>query len=309
MPGKLPNDGPMTAAEKEASKRALTEGKAAEAIPVVFFARLLAPVWSVISGMLKKGDATGEVKRIEDMVNKREPAIITLTPQAKGPPLLTTRPASPSMVAKMEKAPVTVLGSAGRLSAAARGMAQGKSTKPTPFKKVQAAANQAFKGARSKPKVGVAAIAAAGIGDEVQDSERPSKAAPPLPMPRPKLVDRGGKTPYQDDSTPTRSVKPSTKGRSTGTEYGDVTAPRRYSEQTGRKVIRDWLGDDTQVEYGTRNEAMEEQNLRRGGSVKKKASSSVKKKVSSPAKKKTSTAKSKYGMNKGGFTKGGGNYY
>jgi len=290
MPGKLPNDGPMTAAEKEASKRALTEGKAAEAIPVVFFARLLAPVWSVISGMLKKGDATGEVKRIEDMVNKREPAIITLTPQAKGPPLLTTRPASPSMVAKMEKAPVTVLGSAGRLSAAARGMAQGKSTKPTPFKKVQAAANQAFKGARSKPKVGVAAIAAAGIGDEVQDSERPSKAAPPLPMPRPKPkpVDRGGKTPYQDDSTPTRV------NRGGKSPYSDDLTQDDYA-------LRNKVGYRDRAKEAGHDEVMEEQNLRRGGSVKKK--------VSSPAKKKTSTAKSKYGMNKGGFTKGGGNYY
>ena len=304
MPGKLPNDGPMTAAEKEASKRALTGGKVVEAIPVVFFARMLAPVWSVISGMLKKGDATGEVKRIEAMVKENNPTVITLTPRTKGPPLLTTRPASPSMVAKMEKAPVTVLGSAGRLSAAARSMSRGKSTKPTPFREVQAAANKAFKGAGNTAKVGVAAIAAAGNGDKVRDSGRPSKDAPP----QPKLVDQGGKTPYQDDSTPPRKVKASPTRK---TSFSDDSAPPvAHDEQAGRKAIRDVLGDKTRVDYSTINETMEEQNLRRGGPVKKKVSTPVKKKAGGAVKKKAAgVAKSKYGMNKGGFTSRGGNYY
>jgi hypothetical protein len=303
MAGKLLNDGPMTSAEIEASKRALTGGKVVEAIPVVFFARMLAPVWSVISGMLKKGDATGEVKRIEAMVKENNPTVITLTPRTKGPPLLTTRPASPSMVAKMEKAPVTVLGSAGRLSAAARSMSRGKSTKPTPFREVQAAANKAFKGEGNKAKVGVAAIAAAGNGDKVRDSGRPSKDAPP----QPKLVDQGGKTPYQDDSTPPRKVKASPTRK---TSFSDDSAPPvAHDEQAGRKVIRDWFGDKTPVDYSTTNETMEEQNLRRGGPVKKKVSTPVKKKAGGAVKKAAGVAKSKYGMNKGGFTSRGGNYY
>ena len=69
------------------------------------------------------------------------------------------------------------------------------------------------------------------------------------------------------------------------------------------------LGDKTRVDYSTINETMEEQNLRRGGPVKKKVSTPVKKKAGGAVKKAAGVAKSKYGMNKGGFTSRGGNYY
>ena len=63
----------------------------------------------------------------------------------------------------------------------------------------------------------------------------------------------------------------------------DLTPPVPHDEQAGRKAIRDVLGDDTQVDYSTINETMEEQNLNRGGSVERqvkfgKSSDSVEKK-------------------------------
>ena len=323
MPGKLPNDGPMTSAEKEASKRALTEGKVVEAIPVVFFARLISPVWSIISDLLKKGDAVGNAKLIESRIasqNKSGPRQtvlppskakpentalhqVTVTPGKAGkPPTITTQPSTPASSRALHVRPTRIMNSPiKQLPAVVKTMTAGRSIAPSSVAEVRSAQKAIVASLKPTSTILKTSTAAASSGEEGEAANKTKS--------KPVLVDREGTAPYGDDSTPTRSVKPSTKGRSTGTEYGDVTAPRRYSEQTGRKVIRDWLGDDTQVEYGTRNEAMEEQNLRRGGSVKKKASSSVKKKVSSPAKKKTSTAKSKYGMNKGGFTKGGGNYY
>jgi len=304
----------MTAAEKEASKRALTEGKAAEAIPVVFFARLISPVWSIISDLLKKGDAVGNAKLIESRIasqNKSGPRQtvlpsskakpentalhqVTVTPGKAGkPPTITTQPSTPASSKALHVRPTRIMNSPKQLPAVVKTMTAGRSIAPSSVAQVRSAQKAIVASLKPTSTILKTSTAAASSGEEGKAADKTKS--------KPVLVDREGTAPYGDDSTPTRSVKPSTKGRSTGTEYGDVTAPRRYSEQTGRKVIRDWLGDDTQVEYGTRNEAMEEQNLRRGGSVKKK--------VSSPAKKKTSTAKSKYGMNKGGFTKGGGNYY
>ena len=83
---------------------------------------------------------------------------------------------------------------------------------------------------------------------------------------RPKLVEREGPS-YSDDMTP----------------------PKRFSEASGRKFIRDILGDDTKVEYEDMSEAGPD-GARKGGMRKKAA------------------PKSKYGMKAGGFTKRGGMY-
>jgi hypothetical protein len=83
---------------------------------------------------------------------------------------------------------------------------------------------------------------------------------------RPKLVERKGPS-YSDDMTP----------------------PKRFSEASGRKFIRDILGDDTKVEYEDMSEAGPD-GARKGGMRKKAA------------------PKSKYGMKAGGFTKRGGMY-
>ena len=130
---------------------------------------------------------------------------------------------------------------------------------------------------------GVLGVAASGGDSKTSSTEEigePGTTMPPKakvsskkesPKVKPTLVDRGGKSPYSDDLTQD--------------DY----------------ALRNKVGYRDRAKEDRHDEVMEEQNLRRGGSVKKK--------VSSPAKKKTSTAKSKYGMNKGGFTKGGGNYY
>jgi hypothetical protein len=78
------------------------------------------------------------------------------------------------------------------------------------------------------------------------------------------LVDRGGKSPYSDDST-----------------QDDYALRNKVS-------IRDKAKEENI------SESAAEQNLRRGGSVKKK---------------KAGAAKTKYGMKKGGFTSKGGSYY
>jgi hypothetical protein len=86
------------------------------------------------------------------------------------------------------------------------------------------------------------------------------------PKPEPELVERKGPS-YSDDMTP----------------------PKRFSEQSGLKFIRDILGDDTKVEYEDMSEAGPD-GARKGGMRKKAA------------------PKSKYGMKAGGFTKRGGMY-
>ena len=88
----------------------------------------------------------------------------------------------------------------------------------------------------------------------------------PAPKPKAELVERKGPS-YSDDMTP----------------------PKRFSEASGRKFIRDILGDDTKVEYEDMSEAGPD-GARKGGMRKKAA------------------PKSKYGMKAGGFTKRGGMY-
>lgn len=78
------------------------------------------------------------------------------------------------------------------------------------------------------------------------------------------LVDRGGKSPYSDDSTQD--------------DY----------------ALRNKVSTRDKAKEENISEAAAEQNLRRGGPVKKK---------------KATAAKSKYGMKKGGFTSKGGSYY
>ena len=82
--------------------------------------------------------------------------------------------------------------------------------------------------------------------------------------PKPKLVDRKGKSPYSDDST-----------------QDDYALRNKVS--TRDKAKEENISDSAA-----------EQNLRRGGPVKKK---------------KAGAAKTKYGMKKGGFTSKGGSYY
>ena len=82
--------------------------------------------------------------------------------------------------------------------------------------------------------------------------------------PKPKLVDRKGKSPYSDDSTQD--------------DY----------------ALRTKVSTRDKAEEENISEAAAEQNLKRGGPVKKK---------------KATAAKSKYGMKKGGFTSKGGAYY
>ena len=82
--------------------------------------------------------------------------------------------------------------------------------------------------------------------------------------PKPKLVDRKGKSPYSDDST-----------------QDDYALRNKVS--TRDKAKEENISDSAA-----------EQNLRRGGPVKKK---------------KAGAAKTKYGMKKGGFTSKGGAYY
>ena len=82
--------------------------------------------------------------------------------------------------------------------------------------------------------------------------------------PKPKLVDRKGKSPYSDDST-----------------QDDYALRNKVS-------IRDKAKEENI------SDSAAEQNLRRGGPVKKK---------------KAGAAKTKYGMKKGGFTSKGGSYY
>ena len=85
----------------------------------------------------------------------------------------------------------------------------------------------------------------------------------PTPKPKPKLVDRGGKSPYSDDSTQD--------------DY----------------ALRNKVSTRDKAKEENISESAAEQNLRRGGPVKKKAG----------------TVNSKYGMKKGGFTSKGGSYY
>jgi len=93
-----------------------------------------------------------------------------------------------------------------------------------------------------------------------------AKKPEPEPKPKAELVERKGPS-YSDDMTP----------------------PKRFSEASGRKFIRDILGDDTKVEYEDMSEAGPD-GARKGGMRKKAA------------------PKSKYGMKAGGFTKRGGMY-
>lgn len=87
---------------------------------------------------------------------------------------------------------------------------------------------------------------------------------PDMPNYSPDLIDRKGESPYSDDST-----------------QDDYALRTRVS-------TRD------KAEEENISEAAAEQNLKRGGPVKKK---------------KATAAKSKYGMKKGGFTSKGGSYY
>lgn len=86
-----------------------------------------------------------------------------------------------------------------------------------------------------------------------------------------------------------RELEPTSKPKTTSKPTSispDNEVPKRFSEASGRKAIRDVLGDDTLVEYEDMSEAA---NFKKGGSVKK-------------------TEKSRYGMRSGGFTKRGGIY-
>tara|TARA_R110000751_G_scaffold306328_1_gene424428 strand:- start:687 stop:1301 length:615 start_codon:yes stop_codon:yes gene_type:complete len=99
---------------------------------------------------------------------------------------------------------------------------------------------------------------------------------------------QGGRKPKPTDepdmpSSPTSKPKTTSKPTSISP---DNEVPKRFSEASGRKAIRDVLGDDTLVEYEDMSEAA---NFKKGGSVKK-------------------TEKSRYGMRSGGFTKRGGIY-
>lgn len=96
----------------------------------------------------------------------------------------------------------------------------------------------------------------------VEVEQRPEP--PQAQKPKPELVERKGPS-YSDDMTP----------------------PKRFSEASGRKFIRDILGDDTKVEYEDMSEAGPD-GARKGGMRKKAA------------------PKSKYGMKAGGFTRRGG---
>jgi hypothetical protein len=98
----------------------------------------------------------------------------------------------------------------------------------------------------------------------VEVEQRPEP--PQAQKPKPELVERKGPS-YSDDMTP----------------------PKRFSEASGRKFIRDILGDDTKVEYEDMSEAGPD-GARKGGMRKKAA------------------PKSKYGMKAGGFTRRGGMY-
>ncbi|MGB1650517.1 MAG: hypothetical protein ACPHEP_05780 [Acidimicrobiales bacterium] len=98
----------------------------------------------------------------------------------------------------------------------------------------------------------------------VEVEQRPEP--PQTQKPKPELVERKGPS-YSDDMTP----------------------PKRFSEASGRKFIRDILGDDTKVEYEDMSEAGPD-GARKGGMRKKAA------------------PKSKYGMKAGGFTRRGGMY-
>ena len=87
---------------------------------------------------------------------------------------------------------------------------------------------------------------------------------PDMPNYSPDLIDRKGESPYSDDSTQD--------------DY----------------ALRTKVSTRDKAEEENISEAAAEQNLKRGGPVKKK---------------KATAAKSKYGMKKGGFTSKGGSYY
>ena len=109
---------------------------------------------------------------------------------------------------------------------------------------------------------GVLGVAASGGGDSRKRNEEIGEVVEAKP--KPKLVDRKGKSPYSDDST-----------------QDDYALRNKVS--TRDKAKEENISDSAA-----------EQNLRRGGPVKKK---------------KAGAAKTKYGMKKGGFTSKGGSYY
>ena len=114
---------------------------------------------------------------------------------------------------------------------------------------------------------GVLGVAASGGGDSRKRNEEigePGTVTDTGRTPKPKLVDRKGKSPYSDDST-----------------QDDYALRNKVS--TRDKAKEENISDSAA-----------EQNLRRGGPVKKK---------------KAGAAKTKYGMKKGGFTSKGGAYY
>ena len=123
---------------------------------------------------------------------------------------------------------------------------------------------------------GVLGVAASGDDDKtslsgeigepgtVTDLGSGKPTSSPTPKPKPKLVDRGGKSPYSDDSTQD--------------DY----------------ALRNKVSTRDKAKEENISESAAEQNLRRGGPVKKK---------------KAGTVSSKYGMKKGGFTSKGGAYY
>lgn len=114
---------------------------------------------------------------------------------------------------------------------------------------------------------GVLGGATSGGGDSRKRNEEigePGTVTDTGRTPKPKLVDRKGKSPYSDDST-----------------QDDYALRNKVS--TRDKAKEENISDSAA-----------EQNLRRGGSVKKK---------------KAGAAKTKYGMKKGGFTSKGGSYY
>ena len=114
---------------------------------------------------------------------------------------------------------------------------------------------------------GVLGVAASGGGDSRKRNEEigePGTVTDTGRTPKPKLVDRKGKSPYSDDSTQD--------------DY----------------ALRTKVSTRDKAEEENISEAAAEQNLKRGGPVKKK---------------KATAAKSKYGMKKGGFTSKGGAYY
>ena len=258
--GMLKDDVPMSKAQKESSKRALSTGDVALGlVPVVTLA---------MAGRLMAAKGIDQVKQlygkdIANAVSKFEKKLAPLQLSNKSPN---------NPLAKIGKGDVMNI-KTGRFI---------KAESIPKFWSKPALRPAKMAASAVKTQIATAGVASLGalaseeITDSVDSRKRDeeigevveAKPTPkPTPKPKPELVDRKG-TSFSDDLT-----------------QDDYALRNKVS-------IRDKAKEENI------SDSAAEQNLRRGGPVKKKKKAS-----------KAGAAKTKYGMKKGGFTSKGGSYY